>query len=162
VTREPPSYHSLHFLCCMAQRLLLAITKVYYRSMSCFAMASQVDTRTTSPLAMLWFPEVDTRYHDPSCTMWAWVKSQANLHPSEQDTQPIVFLISKQASPYQTRGGTCCLGVSTPKIWSLADLSITCMMVLTISTIPTIAQTIASILTWPNHISTDGRPHLSH
>jgi hypothetical protein len=41
----------------------------------------------------------------------------------EQDTLPIVFLISKEVIPYWTRGGTCCPGVSTPKIRSLADLS---------------------------------------
>jgi hypothetical protein len=33
------------------------------------------------------------------------------------------------------------------------------MMVLTMSTIPTIAQTTTLILTWPIHISTDGRPN---
>jgi hypothetical protein len=36
------------------------------------------------------------------------------------------------------------------------------MTVLTISTIPTIAQTIASILTRSPHISTDGIPQHSH
>jgi hypothetical protein len=35
-------------------------------------------------------------------------------------------------------------------------------MILTISTIPNFAQTTASILTQSNHISMDGRPHLSH
>jgi hypothetical protein len=48
------------------------------------------------------------------------------LHSIEQDTQHIVFLISKQVVPYRTRGSTCCPGVSTPKIWSLADSSTTC------------------------------------
>jgi hypothetical protein len=89
-------------------------------------------------------------------------KNDAHPHSSEQDTQPIAFLISKQVVPYQTRGGTCCPGVSTPKIRSLADLSSNAMTVLTISTIPTIAQTIASILTWSTHTSTDGRPQHSH
>jgi hypothetical protein len=50
----------------------------------------------------------------------------ANSHSSEQDTQPIIFIISKQAAPYWTCGGTCCPGVSTPKIWSIADSSTTC------------------------------------
>jgi hypothetical protein len=36
------------------------------------------------------------------------------------------------------------------------------MTVLTISTIPTVAQTTASILTRPTHISMDGRPQHSH
>jgi hypothetical protein len=35
-------------------------------------------------------------------------------------------------------------------------------MVLTISTISSIAQTITLILTHSTHISMDGRPHLSH
>jgi hypothetical protein len=46
-------------------------------------------------------------------------------HSTERDTQPIVFLISKQAVPYQIHGGTCCPGVSTPKIRSLASSSMT-------------------------------------
>jgi hypothetical protein len=45
-------------------------------------------------------------------------------HSSEHDTQPIGYLTSKQAIPYRTRGSTCCPGVSTPKIQSLADSSI--------------------------------------
>jgi hypothetical protein len=36
------------------------------------------------------------------------------------------------------------------------------MTVLTISTIPSIAQTTTSILTWSTHISMDGRPQHSH
>jgi hypothetical protein len=52
-------------------------------------------------------------------------KNDAIPHSTEQDTQPIAFLISKQAVPYRTRGGICCPRVSTPKIRSLIDLSIT-------------------------------------
>jgi hypothetical protein len=44
---------------------------------------------------------------------------------SEQDTLYTTSLISKQAVPYRTRGGTCCHVVSTPNIRSLADLSMT-------------------------------------
>jgi hypothetical protein len=47
-------------------------------------------------------------------------------HSTEQDTLPIVFLISRQVIPYRTCGGTCCSGVSTPKIQSLAESSTTC------------------------------------
>jgi hypothetical protein len=47
-------------------------------------------------------------------------------HSTEHDTQPISYLISKQVILYWTRGGICCPGVSTSKIRSLADLSITC------------------------------------
>jgi hypothetical protein len=47
-------------------------------------------------------------------------------HSTEHDTQSIPYLISKQADPYRTCGGTCCPEVSTPKIQPLADLSTTC------------------------------------
>jgi hypothetical protein len=125
-TRNPPFCYSLYFLWCMAHRSLHAVTKVYYKSMSYFAMVSRVDTWYHGLACSAKVSWGRYTYHDPSCTRWAWVKSQANPHSSEQDTQPVVFLISKQAAPYWTRGGTCCPGVSTPKIRSLADLSITC------------------------------------
>jgi hypothetical protein len=66
--------------------------------------------------------------NDPSFTMWVrrFRKYDANINSTEQDTLPIVFLISKQVVSYQTRGGTCCHGVSTPKSWSLVDSSTTC------------------------------------
>jgi hypothetical protein len=59
----------------------------------------------------------------PSCTMWAWVKYHANPHSSEQDTLPIIFLISKQVVPYWIHDSTCSPRVSTPKIRSSADSS---------------------------------------
>jgi hypothetical protein len=40
VTIETSFLPFLHFLWCMAQRSLHAVTKAYYRSMSCFAMDS--------------------------------------------------------------------------------------------------------------------------
>jgi hypothetical protein len=67
-----------------------------------------------------------------SCTMWErhfikYVTKYDDIaHPTKQDTLPIVFLISRQVIPYRTCGDTCCPGVSTPKIWSLADSSTTC------------------------------------
>jgi hypothetical protein len=100
----------------MTQRLLHVVTKVYYRSMSCFA--------TVSPIGPACSAKVSPT--GPSCTMWAWSNHHAISHSSEQDTQTIVFLISKQVAPYGTRGGTCCPGVSTPKIRSLAYSSTTC------------------------------------
>jgi hypothetical protein len=96
----------------MAQRSLHTVRKVFYRSMSCFAKISRTNV--------------------PSCTMWERrftkyvIKYDVIPHSMEQDTLPIVFLMSRQVVPYQTRGGTCCPRVSTPKIWSLADLSIAC------------------------------------
>jgi hypothetical protein len=110
----------------MANRSLHAVTKVYYRSMSCFAMVSWVDTRYPDHACSAMVSRVDTRSHGPSCTMWGCAKYQGNPHSSEQDTQPIVFLITKWAAPYRTCGGTYSLRVSTPMIWSLADLSTTC------------------------------------
>jgi hypothetical protein len=68
-------------------------------------------------------------------------------------TLPTASLISKQAVPYQTHGSTCCPKVSTPKIRSLVDLSMTINITQwnpTVSTIPTHAQTTASILTTVN------------
>jgi hypothetical protein len=53
-------------------------------------------------------------------------KSDVTPHLTEQDTQPIAFLISKQVVSYRTRGDTCCSRISTPKIRSLADSSTTC------------------------------------
>jgi hypothetical protein len=82
-------------------------------------------------------------------------------HTTEQDSQLIAALISKQAIPYQTRGDTCCPGVSTPKIRSLPDSSMTNHIpwrIPAISTNPTHAQAIA----WSTDISTDGKPQLSH
>jgi hypothetical protein len=71
-------------------------------------------------------------------------------HTTEQDSLPIASLIRRQVDPYQTRGGTCCFGVSTPKTWSFVDLSMTNHITWwnpTVSTIPTYAQTTTSILT---------------
>jgi hypothetical protein len=72
-----------------------------------------------------------SRTNVPSCTMWFRLltkydhKIWCHPHSTEHDTQLIAYLISKQIIPYQTRGGTCCPGVSIPKIQSLADSSMT-------------------------------------
>jgi hypothetical protein len=73
---------------------------------------------------LLWFPKQMvtacsakvSRTNVPSCTMWfrqftKYVtktdhKVWCHPHSTEHDTQLIVFLISKQAIPYRTRGGT--------------------------------------------------------
>jgi hypothetical protein len=71
-------------------------------------------------------------------------------HTTEQDSQSTTSLISKQVIPYRTCGGTCYAGVSTPKTRSLVDSSMTNHITWwnpTVSTIPTHAQTTASILT---------------
>jgi hypothetical protein len=71
-------------------------------------------------------------------------------YTTEQDSQSTASLISKQAVPYRTHGGTCFPRVSTRKTWSLADLSMTnhnTWQNPTISTISTHAQITASNLT---------------
>jgi hypothetical protein len=45
------------------------------------------------------------------------------LRSTKSDTLLKPSLISEQVVPYQIYGGTCCPGGSTPKKWSLADLS---------------------------------------
>jgi hypothetical protein len=84
-----------------------------------------------SPLAVLRFPAQS----GPSCAMWFGqftknvtttnYKDRSHPHSTEHDTQPIAYLISKQAVLYRTRGGTYCPRVSTPKIRSLAYSSVT-------------------------------------
>jgi hypothetical protein len=84
-----------------------------------------------APLAVLRFPAQS----GPFCTMWfsqitknvtkTGHTDRSHPHSTEHNTQPIAYLISKQAVPYRTRGGTCCPGGSTPKIRSLADSSMT-------------------------------------
>jgi hypothetical protein len=87
-------------------------------------------------------------------------------HPdsTEHDTQPIAYLISKQAIPYRTHGGTCCPGVSTTKIQSLVDSSMTSHITWqnpTVSTIPTLLKPQHRSLPGSNHISMDGRAPLT-
>jgi hypothetical protein len=81
-----------------------------------------------------------------------------------QDKLTRAFLISQQAVPYQTCGGTCCPGVSTPQIWSLADLSMTSHItwrIPTVSSIPTLLKPQHRSSPGSNHISMDGRPPLT-
>jgi hypothetical protein len=128
--------------------------------------------------ALLWFSEqmVPTcsakvsRINVPSYTMWFRQVTKYNHkvwyhpHSTEHDTQPIAYLISRQVVPYWTCGGTCCPGVSAPKIQSLADLSMTNHITRwnpTFSTIPTLLKPHHRSLPWSNHISTDVRPSLT-
>jgi hypothetical protein len=110
----------------------------------------------------------------PFCTMWFRKITQnvthmghtdrSHPHSTEHITQPIAYLISKQANPYQTRSGTYCPGVSTPKIRSLADSSMTNHITWRnpiVSTIPTLLNSQHRSSPWSNHTSTDGRPPLT-
>jgi hypothetical protein len=98
--------------------------------MSCFAIGFPLLGTTEYPQAPFAIAKVS-----PS-----WVQQNTLMAPlapcglvgiaipvprSRQDILTRVFLISQQAVPYRTRGGTCCPGVSTPKIRSLADSSMT-------------------------------------
>jgi hypothetical protein len=75
--------------------------------MSCFVMDSHKGFACT-----MWFRQI-TKYD---------TKNDAHPHSTEQDTQPISSLISKQAVPYWTHGGSYCPEVSTH---FLADSSTT-------------------------------------
>jgi hypothetical protein len=76
-------------------------------------------------IALLRFPEVVCNTTTPLAPCELGRVTMPITHSSEQDTPPTSFLISKQTVPYQTRGNTCCPGVSTSKTQSLADLSMT-------------------------------------
>jgi hypothetical protein len=110
----------------------------------------------------------------PFCTMWFRQfiqnatktnhKYRSHPHSTEHDTQPIAYLISKQAVPYWTRGGTCCPGVSTPMTQSLADPSMTNTSPNGFQPSPpfqTLLKPQHRISPRSPHITTDGRPTLS-
>jgi hypothetical protein len=105
-------------------------------------------------LVMLCYGSPVTQVPACSAKVSSWLKPLLHLvdqntsctfpHTSEQDSQPTASLISKQAIPYRTRGGTYCPKVSTPKTQSLADLSMPTHYTWwnpTVSTIPILAQT---------------------
>jgi hypothetical protein len=142
----------------MAQRSLHAVTKVYYRLYAklCYdstqydsiAKVSRGSHGTTAPLAPCEFGRV----------------IMPISHSFEQGTLPTASQISKQVIPYRTHGDTCCPGVSTPKIRSLADSSMINHIPgwnPTVSTIPTLLKPQHRSSPWSNHISTDGRPSLT-
>jgi hypothetical protein len=122
---------------------------------------------THGPLVVLRFPA----HIGPFCTMWFRKFTQnvtktghtdrCHPHSTEHDTQPIAYLISEQVVPYWTCGGTCCPGVSTPKIRAIADSSMRNHITWrnpTVSTIPTLLKSQHRSSPRSNHISTDGRP----
>jgi hypothetical protein len=122
--------------------------------MSCFATVPH----TNVPSCTMWFRKFNK--YDTMTDHKVW----CHPHSIEHDTQPIVFLISKQAIPYRTCGGKCCPGVSTPKIRSIVDSSMINHITWqnpTVSTIPTLLKPQHRSSPRPNHISTDGRPSLT-
>jgi hypothetical protein len=150
----------------MAQRSLHVVTNVYYRSMSCFATVSrQTDpaysakvSHTNIPSYTMWFRQFTKYVTMTDHKVWC------HPHSTEHDTQPIAYLISKQVISYRTRGATCCPGVSTPKIRSLADSSMTSHITWqnpTVSTIPTLLKSQHRSSPRSYHILMDGRPSLT-
>jgi hypothetical protein len=134
--------------------------------MSCFATVS----RQTVPACSAKVSHTNI----PSCTMWfrqftkcvtkTDLKVWCHPHLIEDSTQPISYLISKQAISYRTRGDTCCPGVSTPNIRSLADSQMTNHITWqnpTVSTIPTLLKPQHRSSPQSNHILMDGRPSLT-
>jgi hypothetical protein len=150
----------------MSQRSLHVVIKVYYRSMSCFATVSRQTVpacsakvfRTNVPCCTMWFRQFTKYVTKTDQKVWC------HPHLTEHDTQPIAYLISKQAVPYWTYGGTYCPVVSTPKIQFLVDSSMTCHITSrnpTVFTIPTLLKPQHRSSAEPNHISTDGRSSLT-
>jgi hypothetical protein len=76
-------------------------------------------------IAMLRFPGVVCSTTTPLAPCEPRRGTMPISHSSEEGTLPTTSLISKEVVSYRTRGGICCLGVSTPKTRSLADLSMT-------------------------------------
>jgi hypothetical protein len=138
--------------------------------MSCFAMVFRTNgpacsakvSRTNIPSCTMWFRHV-TKYEVREITKYGH-KIWCHPHSTEHNTQPIAYLISKQVVPYRTRGGTCCPKVSTSKIPSLADSSMTNHITQwnpTVSTIPTLLKPQHRSSPRSNHTSMDGRPSLT-
>jgi hypothetical protein len=89
---------------------------------------------------------------------------RSHPHSTEHDTQPIAYLISKQAVPYRTRGDTGCTGVSTPMTHFLVDLSMTNHKLWRLQPSPpfqTLLKPQHRISPRSHHNTTDGRPTLS-
>jgi hypothetical protein len=122
-TRKPP--------CCEARRSLHAFTKVNPRShvLLCHWFPSiGYDIKSLGPFHSSYGFLVlgTTKYPQAPLAPYDLVGIAIPVSLIQQDKLTRAFLISQEAVPYQTRGGTCCPVVSTPKIQSLADSSTTC------------------------------------
>jgi hypothetical protein len=150
----------------MTQRSLYAVTKAYYKSMSCFATDSYIKWPR---LQCRGFPHKVAPFtpcgSGSSQRMSQRRVTKTGAIPTQSSTtQLIAYLISKQVVPYRTCGGTCCPGESTPKIRSLADPSMTSHITWrnpTVSTIPTLLKPQHRFSVGSIHISTDERPSLT-
>jgi hypothetical protein len=115
-------------------------------------------------IEMLRFPEVVHGTTAPLAPCEPrWVTTPIS-NSSEQGTLLTTSLISKQVVPYQTRGSTCCPGVSTPKTRSLANSSMTNHKPWRVQPSPpfqTLVKPHHRSSPRSPHITTDGRPTLS-
>jgi hypothetical protein len=150
----------------MTQRSLHAVTNVYYRSMSCFATVSRQTVPASS--AKVSCTKRHLLHHVVQAVHKVCHKDRSqSMVPSPLNRArhtAYSIPISKQVVPYLTRGGTCCLGVSTRKILPLADSSMTNHITWqnpTVSTIPSLLKPQHQSSPWSNHISTGGRPSLT-
>jgi hypothetical protein len=150
----------------MAQRWLHTIIKVYYRTMSCFAMVPRrtVPACNAKVSHTKWPPlhHMVQAVHKDCHKDWSQSMVPSPLNRAWHTAYSLP--ISKQTVPYRTRGGTSCPVVSTPKIRYLADLSLTIHITWrnpTVSTIPSLLRPQHRSSPWSNHISMDGRPSLT-
>jgi hypothetical protein len=141
---KPPFYHSYTSFGVWPIDHYMSLQRF---NMGCMPGLAKVVCGT---IAMLRFPEVVHGTTAPVAPCEPrWVTTLI-YHSSQRGTIPTTSLISKQAISYQTHDDTYCLWVSTPATRSLAVLSMTnCITwrIPTVSTIPTHAKTIVSILT---------------
>jgi hypothetical protein len=113
----------------MAQRSLHALMKVTPACMSCFVLGFPLLGTIEYPQSPFAVAKVSllgtTEYPQTPLAPCGLVGIVIPVPLFQQDKLTRAFLISQQAVPYQTCGGTCCPGVSTPKTRSLADSSMT-------------------------------------
>jgi hypothetical protein len=88
----------------MAQRSLLAVTKVYY---GLYAKFCQDSTQYHSIAKVSWGSRGTTA---PLAPCEPGGVTTPNSHSSDQGTLPTTSLTSRQAVPYWTHGSTCCFG----------------------------------------------------
>jgi hypothetical protein len=131
MTRKSPYCHTgqaqSHFRGLRPGYHYMSLQRLILDCMSCFTIGSPcwVQQNTLRPLSQLlripliWHNKI---YSGPSCTLWSRGYSHTSLVPSIRQLTR-AFLISQYVIPYWTRGGTCYLGVSTTKIWSVTDSS---------------------------------------
>jgi hypothetical protein len=115
-------------------------------------------------IAMLRFPGVVRSTTAPLAPCEPRRVTTLVSHSSKKGTLPIASLISRQAIPYRTRGGTYSSWVSSPKTQSLVNSSMTNHKPWRSQSSPpfqTLFKPHHWTSPWSPHIRTDGRPTLS-